>query len=166
MPNSAGSKKAAALSRGTHVERKEFRRRIRLTYRKELSFSLTYIVYQIFLLVQIFIGFFLPAMDGGGILHCWLNFCRQFLQKKEAVYTLHSQRDAPRKKSLLSQIQYNTKCVKLQVASCRQHKKQAATNAACSFRFASLQFSRQTHAQFCPQLRACPHQSQMPRYPA
>lgn len=58
MPNSAGSKKAAALSRGTHVERKEFRRRIRLTYRKELSFSLTYIVYQIFWLVQIFIGFF------------------------------------------------------------------------------------------------------------
>lgn len=67
MPNSAGSKKAAALSRGTHVERKEFRRRIRLTYRKELSFSLTYIVYQIFWLVQIFIGFFLPAMDGGGM---------------------------------------------------------------------------------------------------
>ena len=96
MSNSAGSKKAAAQSRGTHVERKEFRRRIRLTYRKELSFSLTYIVYQIFLLVQIFIEFFLPAMDGGGILHCWLNFCRQL---KKAVHVLHSQR-MPRGKSL------------------------------------------------------------------
>lgn len=67
MPDSAGIKKAAAQSRGTHVERKEFRRRIRLTYRKELSFSLTYIVYQIFLLVQIFIEFFFAAMDGGGM---------------------------------------------------------------------------------------------------
>ena len=34
MPDSAGSKKAAAFSRGTHVERKEFRRRIRLMSRK------------------------------------------------------------------------------------------------------------------------------------
>lgn len=34
MPDSAGSKKAAAFSRGTHVERKEFRRRIRLMFRK------------------------------------------------------------------------------------------------------------------------------------
>lgn len=117
MPDSAGSKKAAAFSRGTHVERKEFRRRIRLTSRKELSFSLAYIVYQIFWLVQIFIGFFLPAMDGGGILYCWLNFCRQFLQKKEAVHSLHSQGDAPRKKSLLPQIQFNIKPVKLQAAN-------------------------------------------------
>ena len=80
MPNSAGSKKAAALSRGTHVERKEFRRRIRLTYRKELSFSLTYIVYQIFWLVQIFIGFFCRRRNSvvlPAILPCRLNFCRQ-----------------------------------------------------------------------------------------
>ena len=34
MPDSAGSKKAAAFSRGTHVERKEFRRRIRLMFQK------------------------------------------------------------------------------------------------------------------------------------
>ena len=63
MPDSAGSKKAAAFSRGTHVERKEFRRRIRLMFRKELSFSLTYTVYHIFGLVQIFVGFFLPAAE-------------------------------------------------------------------------------------------------------
>ena len=63
MSDFAGNKKAAAFSRGTHVERKEFRRRIRLTSRKELSFSLTYIVYQIFRLVQIFVGFFLQAAE-------------------------------------------------------------------------------------------------------
>ena len=100
MPNSAGSKKAAALSRGTHVERKEFRRRIRLTYRKELSFSLTYIVYQIFWLVQIFIGFFCrrwTAEGWPGILYCWLNFCRQFLQKKRSCAYFAQPGDALRK---------------------------------------------------------------------
>ena len=42
MPDSAGSKKATAFSRGTHVERKEFRRRIRLMPRK-VSGLLAYI---------------------------------------------------------------------------------------------------------------------------
>lgn len=42
MPDSAGSKKAAAFSRGTHVERKEFRRRIRLMSQK-VSGLLAYI---------------------------------------------------------------------------------------------------------------------------
>lgn len=42
MPDFAGSKKAAAFSRGTHVERKEFRRRIRLMSQK-VSGLLAYI---------------------------------------------------------------------------------------------------------------------------
>ena len=99
MSDFAGNKKAAAQSRGTHVERKEFRRRIRLMSRKELSFSLTYIVYQIFRLAQIFLGFFLPAMDGGGILYCWLNFCRQFCKKKK-LCDVCTARGTPRGKGL------------------------------------------------------------------
>ena len=105
MPNSAGSKKAAALSRGTHVERKEFRRRIRLTYRKELSFSLTYIVYQIFLLVQIFVGFFcwrLPATDiqrpsAGAYLSAGLRNLefRQQLFAQSYLYTDTGERSLP-----------------------------------------------------------------------
>ena len=59
MPDSADSKKAAVLSRGTHVERKEFRRRIRLMSRKD-SVLLAYI-------------YSIPDFLAGA------NFCRIFL---------------------------------------------------------------------------------------
>ena len=63
MPDSAGSKKAAAFSRGTHVERKEFRRRIRLMPRK-VSGLLAYI-YSIpdFLAGANICRIFLPAAE-------------------------------------------------------------------------------------------------------
>ena len=71
MPDFSSSKtqnpRCRQRQRGFLKQRKErTRRRIRLMSRKELSFSLTYIVYQIFWLVQIFVGFFrwrLPATD-------------------------------------------------------------------------------------------------------
>lgn len=63
-----------------------------------------------------FYRIFLPAMDGSGILHCWLNFCRHFLQKKKPCI-ICTARVRQRKKPLLPQIHFNTKPVKLQAAN-------------------------------------------------
>lgn len=107
---------AAGSQRGFLKQRKErTRRRIRLMSRKELSFSLTYIVYQIFWLVQIFVGFFAAA--GGRALPVILfygqNFCKKISRAKHA-----QPNDASWKKHLLPHIKYNIKPVKLQELNC------------------------------------------------
>lgn len=67
-----------------------------------------------------FYRIFLPAMDGGGMTRDFVllaEFLPAIFAKKEAVHSLHSQGDAPRKKSLLPQIQFNIKPVKLQATN-------------------------------------------------
>lgn len=107
MPNSAGSKKAAALSRGTHVERKEFRRRIRLMSRKD-SVLLAYI-YSIpdFLAGANFYRIFLPAMDGGGMTRDFVllaEFLPAIFAKKKKLCILCTARGRPAEKPLFPQI--------------------------------------------------------------
>lgn len=120
MPDFSSSKtqnpRCRQRQRGFLKQRKErTRRRIRLMSRKELSFSLTYIVYQIFWLVQIFVGFFAAA--GGRALPVILfygqNFCKKISRAKHA-----QPNDASWKKHLLPHIKYNIKPVKLQELNC------------------------------------------------
>lgn len=88
MPDFSSSKtqnpRCRQRQRGFLKQRKErTRRRIRLMSRKELSFSLTYIVYQIFWLVQIFVGFFAAA--GGRALPVILFYGQNFCKKISSI---------------------------------------------------------------------------------
>ena len=75
---------------------------------------LLYIVYQIFRLAQIFVGFFFAAAGGRALPAVFreLNFCKKISRAKHA-----QPKDGPWKKPLLPQIQFNTKYVKLQELS-------------------------------------------------
>lgn len=106
MPDFAGSKKAAAFSRGTHVERKEFRRRIRLMSQKISLPHLLYIQYTRFSGVRKFLSDFfcwrLPATDiqrpsAGAYLSAGLRNLefRQQLFAQSYLYTDTGERSLP-----------------------------------------------------------------------